>query len=409
MRRTGILLLIVSFVMLFCSIPCSAVIQPVTPITPITPIKPITPVLPPIRPGTPPSTGVITPSLPGTLRPILPILQAKPPVNVAFSVVSNRYTDLDPATTFDLNGDMVGDLQVSASTLTGKNGALIQKLDPDALSLDSVYSVPSTGYSQTAAVQLSRVYVMQLPGNSYVKFMIIQATPKVTIWFHYGTPTPSVLKADGTNGHAVLTWGALPDAAVGYNVYRYEMLDNNSYTVTLLNDFTVQDTTFTDDTAQNHYYLYVVIAMKSGGAFGSSTTVAPIQVQSLQRSMVFQINSASAKLDGSSVTLAAHTVIKNGRLMVPASSLTHAGIKVAFDSTSQKLTLTRRLDAVTYTMVMTLDTPDYTWNGSSYKMDVPPYKSGSEIMVPLRVAAPGLAFGLTFDSTSRVATMTWFE
>lgn len=41
-------------------------------------------------------------------------------------------------------------------------------------------------------------------------------------------------------------------------------------------------------------------------------------------------------------------------------------------------------------MVMTVDVPDYTWNGSSYKADVPPYKeAGNEVMVPLRVVAPG--------------------
>jgi hypothetical protein len=336
------------------------------------------------------------------------MVAVKPPVPVAFSAIANRYTDVDPATQFDLNGDLVADLSVSATTVTGKNGATVQLVDPAALSLDQVQSVPTSGYSATAAVQLSRVYVMQLPnGGGYAKFMLLQVSPKVTIWFMYGMPTTSELKADGTGGHAVLTWTALPDAALGYNVYRYEMLDNNSYTVTLLNDFTVQETTFTDNTALNHYYLYVVIAMKAGGAFGSATTVAPAQVQSLQRSIVISLTGGTAKLDGAPVTLDSPAVIKNGRLMVPASLLTNAGVKVTVSG--DQITLVRRLDNVTYTVVMTINTPDYTWNGSAYKADVPPYVAGSVVMIPLRVAAPALGYGLTFNSADRTATMNWFE
>jgi hypothetical protein len=336
------------------------------------------------------------------------MVAVKPPVPVAFSAIANRYTDVDPATQFDLNGDLVADLSVSATTVTGKNGATVQLVDPAALSLDQVQSVPTSGYSATAAVQLSRVYVMQLPnGGGYAKFMLLQVSPKVTIWFMYGMPTTSELKADGTGGHAVLTWTALPDAALGYNVYRYEMLDNNSYTVTLLNDFTVQETTFTDNTALNHYYLYVVIAMKAGGAFGSATTVAPAQVQSLQRSIVISLTGGTAKLDGAPVTLDSPAVIKNGRLMVPASLLTNAGVKVTV--AGDQITLVRRLDNVTYTVVMTINTPDYTWNGSAYKADVPPYVAGSVVMIPLRVAAPALGYGLTFNSADRTATMNWFE
>jgi hypothetical protein len=263
------------------------------------------------------------------------------------------------------------------------------------------------GYSASAAVQLSRVYVAKLGGGGYAKFMLIQTSPKVTIWFHFGMPTSSELKGDGTGGKATLTWTALPDAALGYNVYRYEFLDGNSYTVTLLNDFTVQGTTFTDNTAQNHYYLYVVIAMKAGGAFGSQTTVAPVNVQSLQGSIVLTLSPASAKLDGTAITLAAPPMIKNGRLMVPSSLLENAGVKV--DIGGGKITLTRRLDNVTYTVVMTLDAPEYTWNGSEFKADVPPYISGANAMVPLRVVAPALAFGLSFNSTDRSATVQWFE
>jgi hypothetical protein len=177
--------------------------------------------------------------------------------------------------------------------------------------------------------------------------------------------------------------------------------------VTLLNDFTVQDTTFTDNTAQNHYYLYVVAAMNPDGTASSQTTVAPVNVQSLQRSIAVALATGTAKLDGAAVTLASPPVIKNGRLMVPASLLTNAGVKV--DVAGEKVTLTRRLDNVTYTVVMTIDAPEYTWNGSEYKADVPPYKAGSVVMIPLRVAAPALGYGLTFNSTDRTATINWFE
>lgn len=55
----------------------------------------------------------------------------------------------------------------------------------------------------------------QLPGGDYAKFMVLQASPKVTIWFHHGKPTSSVLQADGEDGRAVLTWDPLPDAELG--------------------------------------------------------------------------------------------------------------------------------------------------------------------------------------------------
>jgi|GEM_PF-3896795 len=334
----------------------------------------------------------------------------RPPVPVAFSVVPNRYTNVDPATLIDLNGDLVGDIQVGTTTVTGKNGALLQLVDPAELNLDAVQTVPASGYSASAAVQLSRVYVVQLPnGAGYAKFMLLQTSPKVTIWFHYGTATTSVLKADGAGSHAVLTWDPLPDAQLGYNVYRYEFLDNNAYSVTLLNDFTVQSTSFTDNTALNRYYLYVVLAIKSNGAFGTSTTVAAVQVQSLQRNLVISLTAGTAKLDGASVAMAAAPVLKNGRLMIPAALMSAANVTVTFEAATGRVTLSRRLESVTYTLVMTVDVPDYTWNGSSYKADVPPYMAGSVVMVPMRVVAPALAFGLSFNSADRTATMQWFE
>lgn len=352
------------------------------------------------------------PSLPGSeVRVIDPkVLNAllAPPIPVAFNAVPNRYTGVDPATQFDLNGDLVGDIKVSSNTVTAMNGTQVQLIDPAALNLDQVQIVPAAGYGDSVPLQLARVYVAKLSGGGYGKFVLLQTSPKVTISFHYGVPTTSVLTVDGQGGHAVLTWDALSDATLGYNVYRYEFLDNNAYSVTLLNDFTVQGTTFTDNTAANRYYLYVVISIKSNGAFGPSTTVAAVQVQSVQR--VLQIGLAGgATLDGQSIQLTAAPVIKNGRLMVPASLLSYAGVKVTFEPGSGKLTLARRLDNVTYTVVMTIDVPDYTWNGSSYKADVPPYSSGGDVMIPIRVAAPALGYGLSFNSTDRTAAVQWYE
>lgn len=352
-------------------------------------------------------TPAFAASAPPLLSPAKPV-QAMKPVLVAFGAIANRYTDVNPATVFDLNGDLVGDLTVGAATVTMQNGAQIQLLDPAVLNLDQVQTVPASGYSTSAPVQLSRVYVVQFPGGGYAKFILIQASPKVTIWFHYGTSTTSQLTADGANGHAVLTWNALADAQLGYHVYRYEVQDN-SYTVTLLNDFTVQGTTFTDDTAENRTYLYVVIAIKSNGSFGSSTTVAAVSVQSVQRNLQISLVNGTAKLDSAAVAMDAPPVIKNGRLMVPATLLTSAGVTVTFDAATKHVTLSRRLANVTYTVVMTVDAPEYTWNGSSYKADVPPYTAGSAVMVPLRVVAPALGFGLMFNSTNRTATLQWFE
>ncbi|HYG58965.1 MAG TPA: copper amine oxidase N-terminal domain-containing protein [Symbiobacteriaceae bacterium] len=349
-------------------------------------------------------------AVPGPSPIVVPItqLQLKAPVPVAFSAIPNRYTNVDPATIFDLNGDLVGDLKVSATAVTGQNGALVQLIDPAELNLDNVQLVPAAGYAATAPVQLSRVYVVSLSGGSYAKFMLLQTSPKVTIWFHFGTVTTSRLVADGEGGHCVLTWDALPDAVLGYNVYRYEFLDNNAYSVVLLNDFTIQDTTFTDNTAANRYYLYVVIAIKANGAFGTSTTVAGVQVQSVQRNIHISLSPAGAKLDGTAFTLESPPVIKNGRMMVPAKLFEKAGVTVTTDATG-KITLSRRLENVTYTVVMTVDVPDYTWNGTAYKADVPPYKAGSVYMVPVRVVAPALGFGLSFDSAARRATIQWFE
>lgn len=110
--------------------------------------------------------------------------------------------------------------------------------------------MPGAGFSDSVDLQVSRVYVAALPGGDYAKFLVLQATPKVTVWFHYGRQTKSILKADGAQSRAVLTWDALPDAALGYNIYRYEVNDN-SYSVTQLNDFRVLETTFTDETAVN--------------------------------------------------------------------------------------------------------------------------------------------------------------
>lgn len=343
------------------------------------------------------------------ISPIIrPDLKLAPPVPVAFSAIANRYTNVDPATNFDLNGDLVGDLKVSSTTVTGLNGATVLLIDPAALNLDQVQTVPGSGYSATAAVQLSRVYAMKLSDGSYAKFMLLQTSPKITIWFHYGTQTTSMLTADGTGSKATLSWDALPDAQLGYNVYRYEILENNAYSVTLLNDFTVQGTTFTDNTAKNRYYLYVVIAIKTNGAFGSSTTVAAVQVQSQQHNLVIATATGTAKLNGANVAMASAPVIRNGRLMVPATLLQSAGVQVTVEA-SGKITLSRRIDTVTYTVVMNVDSTDYTWNNSAYQADVAPYKAGSTVMVPLRVVAPALGLGLSFNSADRTATVQWFE
>lgn len=135
---------------------------------------------------------------PGILKPLAPI-------PVAFSAIANKYAGIDPATVFDLNGDLVGDLKVSTTEVTGQNGAQVQLLDPAELNLDNVQQVPAAGYTAKAPLQIARVYVANLSGGTYAKFMVLQASPKVTLWFMAGTPTSSVLKADGSNSHAVLT------------------------------------------------------------------------------------------------------------------------------------------------------------------------------------------------------------
>ncbi|HLN63955.1 MAG TPA: copper amine oxidase N-terminal domain-containing protein [Symbiobacteriaceae bacterium] len=200
----------------------------------------------------------------------------------------------------------------------------------------------------------------------------------------------------------------MPDATLGYNVYRY-LVNEGSYTLTQLNDFTVTETTYTDETADNQYYLYVVQAIKAGGAPGSLTTTVAVFVTHKARNLVVGLNANTAKLDGANVPVAAKTAVRNGRFMVPASLLTHAGVKVTVDSASGVLTLTRRLENVTYTVVMTVESPDYTWNGTAYKTDVPAYKQGAEVMVPLRLVAPMLGLGVSFDSQTRTATIGWYE
>lgn len=339
---------------------------------------------------------------------VAPVMQlmVKAPIPVAFGAVANRYTDVAPTTQFDLNGDLVADVQFSTTTATGKNGATLKLLDPPVLSLDEVQEVPAEGYKATEAVQLNRVYVAKI-GTGYTKFMLLQVSPKVTIWFHYGTPTTSVLKVDGTTGKGVLTWDALSDAALGYNIYRYEFLEGNAYSVTQLNDFTVQGTTYTDNTALNKYYVYMVVAIKTDGTFGMQTTTRACQIQSVQRKLVINMTNGTAKVDNTAVTVDSPPVIKNGRMMVPANLLKSAGVTVTYTSTT--VTLVRKLENVTYTVVMTLDAPEYTWNGSNYKADVPPYKAGTVVMVPVRVVGPALGFGVMFNSADRTGTLQWWE
>lgn len=334
-------------------------------------------------------------------------------INIAFNAIPARYSDMDPSTVFDLDGDLVGDISVGIANVTAKNGALIQYLDPAQFDMDQVYSVPTGGYKATAVTLASHIYVAKLPNGYYAKFIIVQSSPKVTIKFCYGKPTPSVLRANGEGSHAVLTWDPLPDAQLGYNVYRYEPTSDGYYNLMLLNDFTVKETTFTDNTAANHYYLYVVEAIKNNNGdigYGSTTTVAPVFVQSMQCSLVITANSTAANLNGSPITAAAASVIKNGRLMIPASLLTNIGVNVTYVKSTNKLTLVRRpVNDVTYTVVMTVDVPQYTWNGTDYTSDVPPYTVGNEVFIPLRTVAPALGYGLSFNHVTTEATLSWFE
>ena len=69
----------------------------------------------------------------------------------------NQYTEIDPSTQFDLNGDLTGNIFINATQITGKNGTEIQLLDPPALSLNQINNVPSAGYSASVSTQLSRV------------------------------------------------------------------------------------------------------------------------------------------------------------------------------------------------------------------------------------------------------------
>lgn len=353
------------------------------------------------------------PILPGPIIVNPPILNPDlvlnlEPIPVAFSAVANRYTGVDPATTFDLNGDLVGDLKVTATEVIMQNGAQVQMIEPPALNLDSVNLMPAAGYGAKEPLQLSRVYAARLSGDSYAKFMVLQASPKVTLWLMHGTPTSSILTADGQNSEAKLSWDPLEDAALGYNIYRYEINDN-SYTVTQLNDFTVEETSFIDRTAGNRYYIYVVQAVKAGGSPGSLTTTASVFVTHQARKLVVPLGGGSADLDGSSVPMGTPAEIRNGLMMVPASLLEHTGATVTVNDGTGRVTLSRRLENVTYTVVMTVDSPDYTWNGTAYGTDVPPYKKGSAVMVPLRVVAPVLGLGVSFNSEDRTATVGWFE
>jgi hypothetical protein len=163
-----------------------------------------------------------------------------------------------------------------------------------------------------------------------------------------------------------------------------------------------------DRTAKNRYYIYVVQAISAGGVPGSLTTTAPVFVTHRSRSIELAPGNKKATLDGAAVSLSAAPEIRNGLLMIPASALEATGASVSHDG-ARKVTISRRLESVTYSLEMTIDSPEYTLNGTPYEADVPPYKSGSVVMVPLRVVAPALGLGVTFDSETRTARVGWYE
>lgn len=275
---------------------------------------------------------------------------------------------------------------------------------------------PTSGYTGSAVFERESLYLAKLPDGSYAKLWAISSSEVLVF---YGTPTTSLLLADGRSGAVELSWDPLPDADQGYNVYRYAVYgeDHSRWEQIPLNDFAVTETTLTDRSVTRlRPYLWVVQAVRTDGSEGSSTTVAAGAAFVTDRTTVLSLDPASATLDGNAVPMTVPPVIRNHRVSVPASLLAHAGVAIRFKNDRESTVVRHfRENATTNEVYMTLDSTSFrvlTWMSEApeeYEADAAPYMDGNEVMLPLRDIGRFLWITPTFDSRTRTVLLTWQE
>ena len=119
---------------------------------------------------------------------------------------------------------------------------------------------------------------------------------------------------------------------------------------------------------------------------------------------VYANDGIGVTIDGQAVLFGAQgPAIVDDRTLVPVRGVfEHLGFEVDWDAGTRQATLTSHA----YTVVLTIDSANFTTNGASHALDVPAQIIGGSTMVPLRAVLESVGYYLSWDAGTRTVLIS---
>ncbi len=213
---------------------------------------------------------------------------------------------------------------------------------------------------------------------------------------------PRDLEAFAQDKSICLRWEAPEtgaEAIIGYYVYRSD--SEYGFDGEPLNDFTVSECAWVDNTAQaGPTYTYYVTAVYGDGQETEGSNEVEISLTS--KSVTLTIDNETAEVNGQPVVMDQPPIIVDGRTMLPFRFIAeNLGADVTWDPDTN--TVTAVWEGIT--VVLTVGSQTAYVDGEPMLVNVPPVIVNGRTLVPLRFLANAFGWDLQWNDVTRTVTV----
>lgn len=237
-------------------------------------------------------------------------------------------------------------------------------LDLGNVDFDSVTSIPDDGYNTVVSAKAGHVYLVLTHDNNFAKILV-----------------KSII------GQRVMLKYSLADEILSTPTNEAEDQNGNG-----------NDQTSYDNTTDEEVDIVDIIDNPANDVDNLQTPVTSIDV-----SIVLQVNSLTATVQGAQKKLDVAPVIVNNRTLVPLRFIAEGlGSKVDWNPTNQSITVTLNNSIITLWVNQKLANV----NGKFVNLDVAPSIHKGRTMVPIRFISENFGMNVNYDSKTKQISVT---
>lgn len=119
----------------------------------------------------------------------------------------------------------------------------------------------------------------------------------------------------------------------------------------------------------------------------------------------FAAGEITIQIDGQTISSDTSPVVVNGTTLVPLRVVTeNLGASVSWNQAKKQATI----KTAAYTVVFTIGAKNYTVNGKTMTLTVPPQNINGKTMIPLRALSEAIGANVSYNATTRVAAVNYF-